>query len=103
MCCSLPHYASSRAVEATRTEGSRALGVPRQTLRAEKAWGAHHDAQHGFLTSGLITAVVAWQARRTLYRTFVLHMGEIYTRIFDIKDTSMGGGHSNMRAKDKLQ
>lgn len=60
---SLTHNASPRAEEASGAEGGRALGVPGQTLRAEEAWGAHHYAQHGLLAGGLITAVVALQAR----------------------------------------
>lgn len=70
---SMSHDASSGAVEASRTEGGWSLGVPGQTLWAEKPWRAHHDTQHGFLARGLITAEVAFQAWRALQRAFILH------------------------------
>ena len=91
---SLTHDASSGAVEASRAEGGRALGVSGQTLGAEKAWGANHDAQHGFLAGGLITAVVTLQAWRTLQRSFVLHTREREGRFRDVevKDINRYGG-----------
>lgn len=107
MHCSLTHNASSGAVEASRTEGGWALGVSGQTLRAEKTWGAHHDAQHGFLTSGLITAVVALQAWRTLQRALVLHTREREGRRkiqrVEVKDTNQYGGGTEQNTDQKLK
>lgn len=105
LCCMYycpTHNPSSGAVEALRAKGGWALGVSGQTLRTEKTWGAHHDAQHGFLTSGHITAVVALQAQRTLQRAFILHTREREGR-FRAKlnlSSSMGEWQSKIKIKN---
>lgn len=86
------HNSSSGAEEASGTEGGRPLGVPGQTLRAEEPCGAHHDAQHGFLARGLITAEVSLQARRTLRGAFILHARKCEGRSREVKFIDKYGG-----------